>query len=152
MTFTYFNVGEFFLWSILENLFFLMVLWNLTKGQRKSRHMICQINTVGLKMKCYSTDPIKTLTHLIIWFPIETLQLVRYLHAPQLETIGKWEKKWSISVLHSMQVWCLLSALQIESEKQHKVTKSPLWTVNSDCCRFLLSIISPACEHLIQPN
>lgn len=44
------------------------------------------------------------LTHFIIWFPIETLQLVRYLHAPQAKTIGKWEKKWSTTEQHSMQV------------------------------------------------
>lgn len=30
---------------------------------------------------------------------------MRYLHALQAKSIGKWEKKWSTTEQHSMQVW-----------------------------------------------
>lgn len=91
---TYFKGGADFLLSIFKNRFLVMVLWTL-KAEKPSVRQ-----TAAETQQQHHSVP----THFIMWFPMETLQHVRYLHAPQFETIGKWEKKSSIFVWHSMQV------------------------------------------------
>lgn len=68
------------------------------------RHICQQDEYFGTKHKCKVKLVWFFLAHLIMWLPMEILQLVRYLHAPQAEIIGKWEKKWSILEQHSMHV------------------------------------------------
>lgn len=96
---THFKEDGFLLWSIFWNIF--LVLWNLTKT--KERFVTRDVQNTGTN-KCNWHYYTSFFTHLIIWFPMETLQLVRYLHAPQAETNGKWERKWSTFEQHSMHV------------------------------------------------